>query len=100
MSLEFALRKILEGEGGNPNHYLSTFSTDLLLQQRIAYKSGGNGDGQAEYIGFALPGTAETTAKWLIKKLTYDSSNRVTDIDLADNEVEFTKIWDSRATYF
>lgn len=100
MGLEFALRKILEESGSDLNHYLSTFSTDLLLQQRIAYKSGGNGDGQAEYIGYALPGTAEGSAKWLIKKLTYDASNRVTDIDFADDVVEFTKIWDSRATYF
>lgn len=63
--------------------------------QKIAY----NASGFAEYVGIAKPGTATSSAGWQIKKMTYDASNRVTDVKWAGGNAKFNKIWDSRATY-
>jgi len=57
-----------------------------------------NSTGQAIYIGFAVPGTAKSSAGWLIKKLTY-SGYSVTDVQFAEGETTFDKVWDNRASY-
>ena len=91
MSVDAALRKILENSETDLNHYLSAFSTDLLLTQAIAY----DGSNQTEYIGYTLPGTGKGEAKWLIKKLTY-SSGLVTDIQFANSKATFESVWNDR----
>jgi hypothetical protein len=58
-----------------------------------------NSSGMAVYIGEAAPGTAKNAAGWRIKKISYDSSNAVTDIQWANGTNTFTKVWDSRAGY-
>lgn len=62
---------------------LSGFDAAAVFNQAIQYGTSGNADGKAEYVGFAVPGTARAYAGWLIKKLTYDSSGRVTDVQVA-----------------
>jgi len=52
--------------------------------------------GYVEYIGYALPGTATTAAKWQIRKLTYTGTN-VISIQFASSTTKFDKIWDNRA---
>lgn len=93
-SLAFALKKIIPGSGSDGEHFLSSFATDLLLTQSIAYDASGN----TEYIGYALPGTSKASPKWLIKKLTYDGSNRVTEVQFANGVIAFDQIWDNRAS--
>ena len=60
----------------------------------ISYTAGG----LVEYIGYAIPGTGTTTAKWQIRKLTYTGTN-VISIQFADSSNRFNKAWDSRASY-
>jgi len=92
MSIEQAMKKVREGRGTDNDHFVSVFSTDLLLTQAIAYDA----QGRTEYIGYAQPGTAQAAAGWCIKKLSYDV-NGVTDIQFANGEAKFINIWDDRA---
>ena len=66
----------------------------IVLKQRIAY-SGSN----AQYIGYADPGTSENENGWMIVKLTYNSSNLMTDKDFAGGSKAFDKCWAERAGY-
>lgn len=67
---------------------------DIFLKKRFE----NNASGQVIYVGFALPGTATSSAAWAIKKLTYDGFY-ITQEDWADGVNTFTKVWDDRATY-
>lgn len=49
------------------------------------------------YIGLAKPGTATSSADWLIQKIS-TSSNIIT-ITFASGTQAFDKVWDSRASY-
>lgn len=93
MELGFALKKVLSNQPSDLEYYLSTFGTDLLLTQAFAYNAG-----LTEYIGYALPGTAKASPKWLIKKLTY-SGSLVTDIQFANGVIAFNSVWNDRASY-
>ena len=69
-------------------------TTDLVRMAALA-EGGGmiqkleyDAEGKLIYQGFAKPTTATSTAKWLIKKLTYSGFN-VTDIQYAEGEVEY-----------
>lgn len=64
------------------------------MKKRIEY-SGSN----AIYIGTARPGTATSSDKWVIQKITYDGSNNVTQVDFANSSAEPQFIWDDRASY-
>lgn len=55
--------------------------------------------GKPIYIGYADAGTATSTARWQIRKLTYDANNAVTNVQFASGVNTFNKIWDSRADY-
>ena len=85
--------------GGKRLGEVPGYVREVGLTQAFAYKSGGNGDGQMEYQGFAYPGTAKNTTGWAIKQFTYDSSNRMTDIQWAGGTDGFDSIWDSRTGY-
>ena len=63
------------------------------LIKRMAY----NASNQPIYIGWAIPGTAETDDAWQITKLTY-TGNNVTLITFADSNTEFDNIWSNRTT--
>ena len=56
-------------------------------------------NGRAVYIGYAMPGSAKSSARWQIRKITYDSNGFITDIQFASGELEFNKIWENRAIY-
>ena len=57
--------------------------------------SGGN----AIYVGEAAPGTSKSEGAWRIKKITYDSNNNATDVQWANGDDKWDKIWDNRASY-
>ena len=48
------------------------------------------------YVGYALPGTATSSALWRIIKIDKTSGTKVT---FADSVTSYTKVWDNRATY-
>jgi len=56
-------------------------------------------DSNPIYIGFAKPGTAKSVSHWQIFKLTYDSDDNITDLQWADGDEKFNKVWNNRATY-
>jgi hypothetical protein len=51
------------------------------------------------YQGWAVVGSSESEAVWLISKLNYDSNGIFTERVWADGEDTFDKVWDNRATY-
>jgi len=73
-------------------------STDLFLSQRVSYVASGNGQGQPEYVGYAMPGTVNSDAFWSIKRLTYDANHQVTTIEWANGTNDFGSVWNDRAT--
>lgn len=66
----------------------SGFDASAIFNQAIQYGTVGNASGKAEYVGFAVPGTARTDARWLIKKITYDGNGRTTDVQIAKSSDE------------
>lgn len=71
---------------------------DIQTKKRITYDANGN----IEYVGSAVPGTAPSAASWQIQKLTWALSPtfyEVTQVDYADGTAAYIKIWDDRATY-
>ena len=55
-------------------------------------------EGNAIFIGDALPGSSKASAIWRIKKLTYDSDDNVTDIQWAGGVNTFAAIWNDRVS--
>ena len=51
--------------------------------------------GTYTYIGFSIPGTAEATALWKIKRVT----NADNTIVFADGNPFYDNVWTNRATY-
>lgn len=62
----------------------------FLSQKRLDYS--GRGDSNPVYVGFNVLGALTSTTNWVIQKLTYDISNRVTLVQVA------TDSWDNRVT--
>lgn len=80
----------------NANH--SGFSAEAIYNQAIQYGTSGNAQGFEEYVGFAAPGAATSEAKWLVKKLTYDSDGNVILVQVAVNSAgdgTFSNIFDN-----
>jgi hypothetical protein len=48
------------------------------------------------YIGSAVPSSATSAAVWQIRKLTYDGSSNLTNIQYAAGTTAFSSIWDNR----
>ena len=94
MSLSFALKKAMEGHKDDLEHFLSAFEYHLLLKTRRTYTTAG----LIEYFGLAKPGTPEDEEGWLIIKYTYSSSLQ-SQANFPDGEMNFEKIWSSRASY-
>lgn len=60
--------------------------------------------GNLTYAGFARPGTAEASAAWQIRKLTYDAGGNLSSVTWAETpegiaSSDFEFIWTSRAAY-
>lgn len=77
---------------------LALYSHQELMETRFTYDVNNN----VEYIGVCRLGKdPDNTAglHWFIQKLFYDLSNNVILISNANNEQEYNKSWDDRATY-
>lgn len=57
-----------------------------------------DGSNNPIYIGSALQGSAKSASVWQIRKLTYDGSNNVTDIQFANGSPDYNAIWNNRAS--
>ena len=57
-----------------------------------------DGSGNMIYQGTADPGTAKSAAGWRIAKFTYDGSGNLTDIQLADGDLNYDNVWNDRAS--
>lgn len=79
-----ALRRVVVNESGNLNT-----GAGSNMQSRIDYD--GRSDDNPVYVGTAARGVA-TSGQWLISKMTYDGSNRVTAVQTAIGT------WDGRAS--
>jgi len=55
--------------------------------------------GVVVYQGWAVIGSEEADAVWLISKLTYDANGYFDNRAWAEGEDTFDKVWASRATY-
>lgn len=50
---------------------------------------------QPVYIGWAAPGTPINAAGWMIRKLSYDGSSRVTNIQYCNGDTGFGQVWNT-----
>ena len=50
------------------------------------------------YIGMAPTGQSKASAVWQIRKLSYDGSGNITDIQFANGSRNFDQVWNDRAS--
>ena len=55
-------------------------------------------NGNLVYIGIARGGSLTSDPKWFIKQLNYSGSS-LAGIACANGSIDFTAVWDNRATY-
>ena len=53
--------------------------------------------GNPKYVGIAVPGTSKSAVGWQIRKFTYGGGT-LTEIQFADGDTGFNKVWDDRET--
>lgn len=58
-----------------------------------------NTDSLPLYTGYAAPGTATSSPRWMIVTFSYDISGNMLAKKFARGKADFTAIWDNRATY-
>jgi len=79
---------------------MSVYAREQGYTEQYAYVASGDGAGQIEYQGWAAPGTATSAGGWRIRKLTYDSSSRMSKIEWAGGRDDFSadNAWNNRAS--
>jgi len=83
----------------DPNtwRYIQTDANGMLQTTMEGYKTRIEYSGSNPlYVGFALPGTAEDTAGWAIRKMTASGSN-ITETNWCDGDTKFDNKWSERA---
>mgnify|MGYP001607468165 CR=1 FL=1 len=80
----------------------SAYARKMGFEQRFFYVSGGNGDGQVEYICRAFPGVNGSDDVnddvWQVQRFTYDSSNRLSTIAFAGDNDAYNQVCANRTT--
>lgn len=76
-------------------------SANTLISGELQFTTAKSKDanGNDEYIGLALPGSSKASAKWQIKKITYDGAGFITDIQFAKGSADFGFVWNDRTGY-
>lgn len=100
MANDYALKKVLQGNGTDLDHFLSAFPTQLLFRTKIVKGVSGNATGKAEYVGLAPADALLTQARWQIKKLVYDATGFQTDVLFADGDTKFDKVFDTGSSEY
>ncbi len=85
---------------------MNSFSANLLQKQANAtagipavpyvQRFGYDGQGNIAYEGWAVPGTATSTAGWAIRRSTYVGGN-CTAVEWAGGVTDMTQVWDNAA---
>lgn len=90
-------RLVVSREGSQAQQELQANSEGKLTVASDAYSLSLRyaEDATYTYIGDALPGTAGSSPKWRIQRLT----NATTTIEYAEGTSEFDKVWDNRELY-
>ena len=79
------------------NNLASTLGTNDFYEQRLDNDSAG----RPLYVGFsATPNESVDSTSWFIRKLSYDSNNFISRVQIPDNGAGFIYSWTNRATYF
>lgn len=65
----------------------------INYQQVIDYAST-----TTNYYGVAPPGTAQSDARWQIRRETLDSQGRTTNIQFANGSINLDQTWTTRAS--
>ena len=77
----------------NDSLWLSLVGKDMVAEL--------DGNGNYLYIGYAIPGSLITDAKWQIQKFFIDPTfNQPTQSRYANGSDEFIYIWDNRGDYY
>lgn len=76
------------------NGFVKTTSDNYAI--KIAYVPSGNGVGEIEYVGKAVPGSVTSSSVWQIQKMTYNASNKLTDVQWHGGNDYFDNVWDNR----
>src|SRR3990167_4669575 len=94
-----AIRPVEAGKGVGED---AAYAREMGFEARFFYVSGGNGDGQIEFICRAFPGTIGSDDVnddvWQVQKFVYDSSNRISTIAFAGDDDAFNQICANRTT--
>lgn len=89
-------------EAGNFPGEQPAYARETGQDLRLFYVAAGNGVGAVEYICSCFPGTTgcgtTSSSVWQVKRFTYDSSNRLTQIDHAGGDDAYGQVCDSRAS--
>ncbi|MCK5611384.1 hypothetical protein KAR91_56460 [Candidatus Pacearchaeota archaeon] len=64
----------------------------------LQWRSADDGNGDIEYIGYAMPGVADAEEGWQIEKFTNTAGSPVAG-KFAGGSNRYDKIWDNRAGY-
>lgn len=100
MDIGYTVKKVLERNGEDLDHFLSAFPTHLLFRTKLVKGTTGNADGKTEYIGLAPADATLGQARWQIKKLVYDATGFQTDVLFADGDTKFDKVFDSGSSEY
>lgn len=57
-----------------------------------------NASGGLQYMGRAVPGSLSASAVWQIKKFLYNSDYLISSVVWASGSIDFSNIWDNRAS--
>ena len=79
-----------------------TYAREAGFNQRFFYVAAGDGEGQIQYICRAFPGRTGsddlTSSVWQVQRFSYDSDDRITDIEYAGDDDSFTFACSDRAS--
>jgi len=81
--------------GGHQVVNIRSILNVALCEERVENTAAG----VVVYQGWAVIGSEEADAVWLISKLTYDANGYFDNRAWAEGEDTFDKVWASRATY-
>lgn len=63
---------------------------------RVEYIAGTT-DPVPRYVGYAIPGTAESAAMWRIARITSDADDNPVKVEWADGNEAYDNVWADRA---
>lgn len=85
------LTKVIQVMGYDGQNLQRQNASNMSLQ--LDYVGGTN----PVYLGIAAPGTTTATAKWQIRKLTFDGNNNITKMEYSNGSSSFDQVWNDRA---